>query len=501
MAAMLDNRSLVTAATTHGGITFDQLCRGKQAYYVCDKECLVHDITHTDTLQQVEDKLVRKIEELFTEIEIQRDAKIKKFYIGKTYVQKVKRSKTVDPVNPTSWRKAGISSRWGDHRKEDYGKDGMIVIAILTKDEVPRQEDGRVVGQELYTLALEQRLLHYYKITRNDARFDNDTFTSGGADKKGSAGYALYVAFSLEENEDNDYEQNVFREEESILPDEYPQVDHTTHESTDTSLVQSETNPQQVDLNTVSDSTAMLVNDGCSLEEEQSRQYTSPSQYYDETIFHSPQTINQSPQHETILHSQTYPTEIRSPSRAEICSPSRAEIRSPSRAEIRSPSRAEIRSPSRAEIRSPSRAEIRTPSRAEIRTPSRASIRTRSRASIRTTNVTEIQNVPGNDGSGQSHSRNDNISLRFAKCRQISSENEDADIIVTGVSHSLTNRNSTKHTKSNNGSLPVRKKLRLSLQTNRGKKQKHFWKEAEDKSQTIRRLFSEDLHSTTLQTR
>ena len=426
MAAMPDSRSHISVATTRGGITFDQLCRGDQPYYVCDKECLVHDITHTDTLQQVEEKLVRKIEELFTEIEIQREAKIKKFYIGKTYVQKAKRSKTVDPVNPTSWRKAGISSRWGDHRKEDYGKDGMMVIAILTKDEVPRQEDVRVIGQELYTLALEQRLLHYYKITGNDARCDNDTFTSGGADKKGSAGYALYVAFSLEENEDND-EQNEFREEEeSILPDEYP----PSHEPTETSLVRSETNPQQVDLNTVSDSTAMLVNDGCSLEEEQRWQYTIPSQYYDETIFHSPQTINQSPQHETILHSQTYPTEIRSPSRAEIRSPIRA--------------------------------------------------------SIRTTNVTEIQKVPGNDGSGQSHSRNDNISLRFAKYRQISSEDEDNDVVITGVSHSLTNRNSTKRRQCNNGSILVRKKRKLSLQTNRAKK-RVVWKEhvAEDKSQTV----------------
>ena len=262
----------------------------------------------------------------------------------------------------------------------------MMVIAILTKDEVPQQENVRVIDLELYTLALEQRLLHYYKITGNDARFDNDTFTSGGADKKGSAGYALYVAFSLEENEDND-EQNEFREEEeSILPDEYP----PSHEPTETSLVRSETNPQQVDLNT----TAMLVSVGCSLEEEQSRQYTSPSQYYDETISRSPQTINQSLQHETIFHGRTYPTEIHTPSQAEIHSPSRA----------------------------------------------------------------EIQNVPGNDGSGQSHSRNDNISPRFAMYKQINSEMETLMLSLQEcMSHSLTDRNSTKRTQCNNGSTRVRK--------------------------------------------
>ena len=225
----LDNRSCITAATTRGGITFDQLCRDDQPYYVCDKECLVHDISNEDTLQKMEDKLVNKIEENFRAIEIGRDAKINKFYIGKTFVQKPKRSKTVIPTDPKSWTKTGISSRWGDHKKEDYGKDGMVVIAVITKDQVPLHQNGdRVIGQEHYTLALEQRLLHYYKITRKDTRLDNETFTSGGTDKKGSAAYALYVAFSLEPeaNEDNSCIQNETREDESVEidPNESNQV-------------------------------------------------------------------------------------------------------------------------------------------------------------------------------------------------------------------------------------------------------------------------------------
>ncbi len=235
----LDNRSCITAATTRGGITFDQLCRDDQPYYVCDKECLVHDISNEDTLQKMEDKLVNKIEENFRAIEIGRDAKINKFYIGKTFVQKPKRSKTVIPTDPKSWTKTGISSRWGDHKKEDYGKDGMVVIAVITKDQVPLHQNGdRVIGQEHYTLALEQRLLHYYKITRKDTRLDNETFTSGGIDKKGSAGYALYVAFSLEPeaNEDNNCIQNETRDESvEIDPNESNQVmdtntlQHTRH--------------------------------------------------------------------------------------------------------------------------------------------------------------------------------------------------------------------------------------------------------------------------------
>ncbi len=231
MAQPLIAQSLIATATTRGGISFDQLCRGDQSYYVCDKECLVHDISNEDTLQEVEDKLVKKIDENFQMIQISRDAQINKFYIGKTFVQiaSINGHRTLNPTEPKTWKRKGISSRWGDHKKEEYGKDGMVVIAVITKDEVPLHQNGdRVIGQEHYTLALEQRLLHYYKITRRDTRLDNETFTSGGTDKKGSAAYALYVAFSLEPeaNEDNSCIQNETREDESVEidPNESNQV-------------------------------------------------------------------------------------------------------------------------------------------------------------------------------------------------------------------------------------------------------------------------------------
>ena len=208
-----DGKSVVTTATTRGGTSFDLLCRGDVLYYVCDKECLV-DITREDTLHIVEDKLVKKIEDIFTDLQIQKDATVDKFYIGKTFVQSTKRGK-INPLNPSTWKKGGISSRWGDHKEEEYGRDGMIVIAVITRDQVPLRETDDpskpepAVHQEDYTLAIEQRLMHYYKITKGDKRLANKTFTSGGADKKGSAGYALYVAFSLKKNETEETEGEV----------------------------------------------------------------------------------------------------------------------------------------------------------------------------------------------------------------------------------------------------------------------------------------------------
>ena len=185
---------------TRGGCSFDQLCRGGCRYYVCDRGYLVH-ITQLDTLEKAEDKLVENIENIFQDLQTQREKKITKFYIGKTFVQANQKYPKLNPLNPGSWRKGGISSRWNDHRKEEYGRDGMIVIAVITRDQVPTTAASKV-KQELYTLALEQRLLHYYQITKGDERLHNETFTSGGTDKKGSAGYALYVAFSLSEDEE-----------------------------------------------------------------------------------------------------------------------------------------------------------------------------------------------------------------------------------------------------------------------------------------------------------
>ena len=192
--------------STKGGMSFEQLCRGGLApYYVCDKECLVHDITDEDTLETAEKKLVEKIEKLFLEIQIQKDVRINKFYIGKTYIRKTENAKKLDKLNPNTWKKKGIRDRWDDHKANDYGKDGMIVIAVITRLQVPQIEGGKtVVHQELYTLALEQRLLHHYKITKPDARLENKTFTSGGTDNEKSAGYALYVAFSCIENTDEE---------------------------------------------------------------------------------------------------------------------------------------------------------------------------------------------------------------------------------------------------------------------------------------------------------
>ena len=83
-----------------------------------------------------------------------------------------------DPLNHNTWKKEGISERWSDHKKQDYGRDGMVVLCAITRDTVPERD----VHQEDFTLAMEQHLIHHY---RHDPRLANgSTYYAGQLSSK-----------------------------------------------------------------------------------------------------------------------------------------------------------------------------------------------------------------------------------------------------------------------------------------------------------------------------
>ena len=49
----------------------------------------------------------------------------------------------------------------------EYCRDGLVVLAAVIKDAVP-QQCRHEVHQEQYALALEQMLLHHYKLDIGD---------------------------------------------------------------------------------------------------------------------------------------------------------------------------------------------------------------------------------------------------------------------------------------------------------------------------------------------
>ena len=203
-------RSEAVSRTTFGGCTLDDLHRGSKNY-VCDASCLVNLVGKDSN--EAKEILKHKVDEIFQDLELQTDRKIKKYYIGKTFIKRRRNPNSrrtfvkFDPMDPYTWKKNGISSRWGCHKKTEYGRDGLVVLAAVPKDAVPQQCRGEV-HQEQYALALEQMLLHHYKLDKGDQRLHNDTFTSGLVDGGKYIAYAVYVAFTLEEQTKEDEDES-----------------------------------------------------------------------------------------------------------------------------------------------------------------------------------------------------------------------------------------------------------------------------------------------------
>ena len=189
--------SMVSDASTRGGCSFDELCNGSVKYYACDN---VIDITKV-TVQEAEQMLLDHLYSCIQSIETERGLKVEKVYIGKTYVRQKKdshrRRVRFDHMNSSTWKlDDGINGRWKDHKREDYGRDGLVVLTVVTREAIHPdiQENNPDFHHEDYALALESRLIQDCMM---DPRLYNKTLEPGKRDSSTSIGYALYMAFKV----------------------------------------------------------------------------------------------------------------------------------------------------------------------------------------------------------------------------------------------------------------------------------------------------------------
>ena len=148
--------------------------------YICEEDWMCK-ICECD-LKEDTKEIVRLIEKLFDEIEEETDQSIDEFYIGKTYVDE-REDEVFDQMDPCTMTFSGVRSRFCYHRKRDYGKDGLVVLTV------GKSED--------YILKLEKKLIKSY----NDSpKLANKSTKPGRKSSTKKAGYALYVAFTLEED-------------------------------------------------------------------------------------------------------------------------------------------------------------------------------------------------------------------------------------------------------------------------------------------------------------
>ena len=149
--------------------------------------------------EEIAEKLREQFESTIRELELHSDNKIDQLYIGKTFISRRRKRgggfQKFDPLDHKTWIKQGISSRWDKHKAS--GRDGLVVLCAITKDTVPKGCQDEV-HQEDFTLAMEQKLLYYYKVSHPDKRVVNDTFSTGKQSSKHHA-YAVYVAFKYKQ--------------------------------------------------------------------------------------------------------------------------------------------------------------------------------------------------------------------------------------------------------------------------------------------------------------
>ena len=147
-------------------------------------------------ISTMEQMLIAQLESTVEELERRSDMIIGRIYIGKTYIP---RRRTpgggfvpFECLNSNTWRMKGISDRWREHHRRDYGRDGLVVLCAITRETVP---EGSPMSQEDLALAMEQKLLHHYLLSHLDLRVVNETFTAGHLAQHNYHAYAVYMAF------------------------------------------------------------------------------------------------------------------------------------------------------------------------------------------------------------------------------------------------------------------------------------------------------------------
>ena len=200
--------SPATSTTAAGCCTFDDLCSGNSPGYACD---FLIDLkwSTTDgqhgvlTLSEATRNLISHVYECIRGIEKGQECKVEQFYIGKTHTHKRKKKK-FKHMDHTTWRKSdGISKRFRAHRKESYGRDGLVVLTMVTRKTIPPtvSKNRGTVRQELYAFALENRLIQHFLIECDDVRIKNRSLGTGKSDGNKSVGYPIYMVYTLEDKE------------------------------------------------------------------------------------------------------------------------------------------------------------------------------------------------------------------------------------------------------------------------------------------------------------
>ncbi|XP_052074721.1 uncharacterized protein LOC127712370 [Mytilus californianus] len=224
--------SAASGKSAAGFTDYDLLCKGDVKGYSYNLAKLFDDIPcgksehkHPIEFDMAFKRSKRKINETIKEIQIQSERKVIKFTIGKTYAR-TRKSGKFDPMRPSSWLlDSGINGRW-KNEYEKQGYDGLVVIGCIVLDLIPEKVHQNIswIDQEKYALGLEQALIQYYTLHKQDARLGNKSFNTGGDVQNTPKSGIIYMAYKLEnpkieeeENQDESTDESNLTEASETL--------------------------------------------------------------------------------------------------------------------------------------------------------------------------------------------------------------------------------------------------------------------------------------------
>ncbi len=178
---------------------YKHICReNDEPGYVLDKKMFV--LIKKKTMTKAVKKVSEKIKKCAKDIRKGWGSSIDKLYIGKTPISAA-RHDGFDARNPETWTlDGGIHKHYDDHLKDDFGRNGLIVVAVVTKESIPRKckRDGYITHHEEYALILKKCLIEKLKEDgKLAAKLVNRPRYPGRLDQRESAGYAIYITFSM----------------------------------------------------------------------------------------------------------------------------------------------------------------------------------------------------------------------------------------------------------------------------------------------------------------
>ena len=143
------------------------------------------------SFQTAVNAIERQIKKVLQEEESEMHRKIDLFSIGKTNANKTAKADFLDPLDENTFTKKGISNRWRAHKDTDYGKDGMVVVAIITDDVADTLDYD---DAEDCALDIEEELQDRFY---SDDRLIHENFHEGARVENPADGYPLYITYAF----------------------------------------------------------------------------------------------------------------------------------------------------------------------------------------------------------------------------------------------------------------------------------------------------------------